>query len=346
MSLLAKFFNQIKSSQEDIASDGLKYILQNSVFAQKYIKTLLFSKTGIEIPELRYTSQLVKQELGRTDISGLDISGNEILIIEAKFWASLTENQPVSYIERLGENSVLLFLCPTLRKNSLFIELKKKLSEQNIAFGTDDEEKKIILKNGKYILIQSWNEILEPIKIVLKENKENGLVSDIDQIIGFCDVVDSNSFIPLSEEDLSPNFGRKVSSFYSLVDEVIAELSKHKDYRQEKLTEGKPKKEAGYYKYRYFKNLGLTFGLNFNYWAKYADTPFWVIITEKDFKQTEKLKFTLRKGVGGISNPIFEDNNGQLIYPIYPPKFLDKDGVVKSMITQIVEVYQKITEAE
>ena len=123
MSLLAKFFNQIKSSQEDIASDGLKHILQNSVYAKNYLQTLIFAKTNIQLPELNYTNQISKNELGRTDISGLDINSEENLIIEAKFWASLTENQPISYLKRINANRVLLFVCPTLRKNSLFIEL-------------------------------------------------------------------------------------------------------------------------------------------------------------------------------------------------------------------------------
>ena len=255
MSLLAKFFNQIKSSQEDIASDGLKHILQNSVYAKNYLQTLIFAKTNIQLPELNYTNQISKNELGRTDISGLDINSEENLIIEAKFWASLTENQPISYLKRINANCVLLFVCPTLRKNSLFIELKRKLNEENISFVPDDLTLKLVLENGKQILVQSWNEILEPIKEILKENNQQRLVSDIDQIIGFCEVIDSNSFIPLSENDLSPEIGRKISSYYFLVDEVINELSKNENYKQDRLTEGKPAREAGYYKYRKYKNF-------------------------------------------------------------------------------------------
>ena len=342
MSLLAKFFNQIKSSQEDIASDGLKHILQNSVFAKNYLKTSIFAKTNIELPELNYTNQISKSELGRTDISGLDINGDEILIIEAKFWASLTENQPISYLKRLQENSILLFVCPTLRKNSLFIELKKKLSEENIQFTPDDLTLKLVLENGKQILVQSWNEILEPIKEILKENNQNRLVSDIDQIIGFCEVIDSNSFIPLSENDLSPEIGRKISSYYFLVDEVINELSKNENYKQDRLTEGKPAREAGYYKYRKYKNYGITFGINFSYWTQFADTPFWLKITELDFKQSENLKFNLRKISTNLTNQIFENNLDELFYPIYPPKFSDKDKVVREMTNQIVEIYEKL----
>ncbi|MEJ8590341.1 hypothetical protein JSO54_03715 [Riemerella anatipestifer] len=342
MSLLAKFFNQIKSSQEDIASDGLKHILQNSIYAKKYLQTLIFAKTNIQLPELNYTNQISKNELGRTDISGVDINGDENLIIEAKFWASLTENQPISYLKRINKNGVLLFVCPTLRKSSLFVELKRKLNEENLAFVADDLTLKLVLQNRKQILVQSWNEILEPIKEILKENNQQKLVSDIDQVIGFCEVIDSNSFIPLSENDLSPEIGRKISSYYSLVDEVISELSKNENYKQDRLTEGKPAREAGYYKYRKFKNYGVTFGLNFNYWTQFTDTPFWLKITELDFKQSENLKFNLRKISTALPNQIFENSSDELFYPIYPLKFSDKDKVIKEMTKQIVEIYEKL----
>ena len=119
MSLLARFFNQIKSSQEDIASEGLRYILQNSDLAKSIINGQIKSKTNLQLQELNYVSQISKTGLGRTDISGIDINGNEIVIFEAKFWASLTENQPASYLKRLPDNSVLAFICPSLRKSSL-----------------------------------------------------------------------------------------------------------------------------------------------------------------------------------------------------------------------------------
>ena len=179
-------------------------------------------------------------------------------------------------------------------------------------------------------------------RVFSQENNQQRLVSDIDQIIGFCEVIDSNSFIPLSENDLSPEIGRKISSYYFLVDEVINELSKNENYKQDRLTEGKPAREAGYYKYRKYKNYGITFGINFSYWTQFADTPFWLKITELDFKQSENLKFNLRKISTNLTNQIFENNLDELFYPIYPPKFSDKDKVVREMTNQIVEIYEKL----
>ncbi|MEC5396193.1 hypothetical protein, partial [Bergeyella sp. RCAD1439] len=114
----------------------------------------------------------------------------------------------------MEENSILVFICPTLRKKSIFTELKRKLFEENIYLSENKELLTFVTENNKHILIQSWNEVLEPIKNLLKENQDERLVSDVDQIIGFCEVIDKNSFIPLTENDLSPEIGRRINSYY------------------------------------------------------------------------------------------------------------------------------------
>jgi len=339
-SLLGQFYNRIKGSQEDIASEGLRYILQNSDLSKSIINSQIKSKTNIQLPELNYVSQASKIDLGRTDISGIDINGNEIIIFEAKFWASLTENQPISYLKRLPFNSVLIFICPSLRKNSLYIELDKKLKEQKLEFETDENLLKFELEDNKFILIQSWTEILLPIKTILQANNKDNLVSDIDQILGFCEVIDKNSFIPLTDKDLSPEIGRSISSFFELVNEVISELSKSKYYSRGTLTEGKPK-EFGYYKYRNYNGYIITFGLNFGYWAKLADTPFWLQVDGPDFKQTPELKIKLKSVSSIISKPIFE-TNADLFFPIYPAKYEDKNSVIKNMVEQIDEIFNEL----
>lgn len=342
MSLLAKFFTQIKSSQEDIASDGLKHILQNSLVAKSYLKTLLFSKTQIELPELTYTNQVTKKDLGRTDISGLNNLGNEVLILEAKFWASLTENQPISYLKRMESNSILVFICPSLRKKSIFTELKRKLVEGNIEFRENKELLTLATENNKQIVVQSWNEILEPIRNLLKENNDERLVSDIDQIIGFCEVIDKNSFIPLSENDMSPEIGRRINSYYILIDEIFNELSKNENYKQDKLTEGKPKNGFGFVKYRKYDNLTFSFGLNYTNWTEFADTPFWLKVTEQNFEQSQSFKSNFYKIAPQLRNQIFETNLGGIYYPIYPTLFEDKEKVAKDMSEQIIEICEML----
>jgi len=344
MSLLAKFYNQIKISHEDIVSESLTYILEKSAVAKEVIATQIQSKTGSSIPTLHYHTQIVKENLGRTDISGIDSQGKEKVILEAKFWASLTENQPISYLKRLDNNGTLVFICPSLRKVSLYKELFRRIQSEKLPFEEFSNSFKL---NNQYILIWSWTEILELIKAELKIHQETELLSDIDQLIGLCEVVDKNSFLPLTEKDLSPNIGKKVNSFYEIVDGVIAELSKNEQCNNEGLTQGGKKNR--YYVYRNYYNYTISFGLNFEYWAKEADTPFFLKIEERNdkitnihkgkYSQPEELKSKIKKLTLIIGKTILEDKKEGNFIPIYPKTEEDKDNVIKDMVAQINEIF-------
>ena len=109
-SLLGQFYNKIRGSQEDIASEGLAYILQRSESARIALRKIIKLESGLDFDDINYTTQNVGEKLERTDISGYDFDNREVIILEAKFWASLTDNQPIGYLERLSENSILVFI--------------------------------------------------------------------------------------------------------------------------------------------------------------------------------------------------------------------------------------------
>jgi hypothetical protein len=62
-----------------------------------------------------------------------EVGGRQKLIIEAKFWASLTENQPLGYLDRQSrqfgadEDRLLVFLAPTRRRHLLTAELEQRM---------------------------------------------------------------------------------------------------------------------------------------------------------------------------------------------------------------------------
>ena len=107
-SLLGQFYNKIRGSQEDIASEGLVYILKQSLESRMVINQIVKSNTNLNFSDLLFQTQNVGKELERPDISGKDDTGKEVLIIEVKFQASLTINQPNGYLKRLKENKFLL----------------------------------------------------------------------------------------------------------------------------------------------------------------------------------------------------------------------------------------------
>ena len=53
-SLLGQFFNRIKGSLEDIASEGLTYILQQSTSARKAISSMIKNDVELELDIQNY----------------------------------------------------------------------------------------------------------------------------------------------------------------------------------------------------------------------------------------------------------------------------------------------------
>ena len=63
----------------------------------------------------------------RPDMAGIDSKGIETILCEMKFYASLTINQPLGYIDRLKNNNGkgLIFVCPNIRLTNLWATLNE-----------------------------------------------------------------------------------------------------------------------------------------------------------------------------------------------------------------------------
>jgi hypothetical protein len=337
-SLLGQFYTRIKGSQEDIASEGLVYILNRSKAARDVIGRIIKSDLGLDLPDLTYVSQNTGIKLERPDVTGCDDNGQERVIFEAKFWASLTDNQPVEYLNRLKENSALIFVCPTLRVRPIFDAVLSRLRSASYNF-IDKPEKHILnLEHNRYIIIKTWDEILGGIKLALSQDNNPSLLSDIDQIIGFCNTIDNEAFLPISSDDLSPKYARRINSYYDLIDKVTDELKKRKiaDTVGLKATGQK----YGYTRYFSVRNYGLALNVKFESWARDADTPFWVSIKEKTGKgnpwlTSDKLRRVFRDIVSQFNYKKITNNWGDDLFALFPLLDKTEDLVVDDMADQI-----------
>ena len=106
---------------EDIATEGLAYVLNKSSASRKALDDLL-AEGGLTVaPITRVETQKTLPGKCRIDLVGIGNDQSTPLIIEAKFGASLTDNQPNSYLDWLSEESasILLFLVPDSRIREL-----------------------------------------------------------------------------------------------------------------------------------------------------------------------------------------------------------------------------------
>jgi hypothetical protein len=334
-SLLGQFFTSIKGSQEDIASKSLAYILEKSNSAKNVINDIIKNKTNLTFENLKYITQSVGKNKERPDISGIDTHGNERIIIETKFWSSLTDNQPIEYLNRLKEQTVLIFVCPKLRELSLLGEIEIKIQHSNITYKNNNGFE---VEGNKYIFVIDWQSILVMIKQTLIENNEIKLVSDIDQIIGFCEIIDNNTFLPIQDYDLSPSTAKRIISYYDLLDKIYDKLQKEiKAYKGTLKATGQ---RFGYTIYFMINNYCITLELHFLFWQKIADTPFWIAIKpEWNKPQPVDFRDKLKKISAKTNIKIYENDFNDLLYFALKPKLNEvEDVVIDDIVRQIIMI--------
>jgi hypothetical protein len=336
-SLLGQFFSSIKGSQEDIASMGLVYILQSSKTARDYLGRIIASHAGIDLGPLTFTAQETGEKGERPDISGRDGSGRETLIIEAKFWASLTSNQPVAYLDRLGANSVLVFICPQLREISLRGEIEACLD----GFSYEKTGGSFRFDGSKVLFVINWSALLAGLREALREKNES--VSDIDQIIGFCEVIDNSVFFPIQDSDMSPAVARRVNSYCDMIDKVVDRL---------KLAQGittanyrATAQKYGYTRYFALGEYGFALEVNLKSWETLADTPFWLSVNllngNGSFDQPTQFKDAIRKASANTKVRIF-DVNQTLFFAIEPKRNAPEESVTNGIIDEFSKVLTEL----
>jgi hypothetical protein len=338
-SLLGQFYSRIKGSQEDIASEGLTYILQRSKAARVALYKIIKNDFGRDFGDLSFSTQNAGDKLERPDISGYNLEGKEVLIIEAKFWAALTENQPLEYLKRLQDNSALIFICPTLRVRPILDELQVRIKNSLIYTWEIIDANSIKVEN-KYISVKTWDEILSVIRLHLVQNNEQALLSDIDQIIGLCNTIDNETFLPLQSEDFSPSIARRINSYYDLVDKVVDELKK----RGIADTTGVRATPQKYGYTRFFKvgELGVSINLKLDFWAKWADTPFWInfadIISPKTWSRSPELSLKMKNVSSQLGITSYESIFKWVFFPLYPLLNKTEDIVINDLTDQIIRL--------
>ena len=125
---------------ERAATEALRHILQQSAAAQESMQGMLLN-AGADVGSLtRFKTEVAGDEGERVDLVCSDGDGVERVLIEAKFWAGLTDNQPNTYLARLPEDthSALLFVAPAQRLETLWPELCRRAEQQHELQFTSD----------------------------------------------------------------------------------------------------------------------------------------------------------------------------------------------------------------
>ena len=339
---------------ENIAVEALGHILSTSPAAVRALEDMLRTG-GAEVGEIaRMKTQASGEEGTQPDLAASDQHNRERVLIEAKFWAGLTDNQPVAYLKRLPKNqaSVLLFVAPAARLNTLWAELCRKVSESESGIELrPDRDKAEGLRSAtaggeRRLMLTSWAELLRHMEE--SANGEQPTENDIQQLRGLTQQMDQEAFLPLRPEELSPEFPRRLISIVKLINDVIECLEQAKlADRRWRLTNNQM--EYGRYLLLPRAGAGTWFGLDCDKWATVRDTPLWLYLYgENDDWQGVKPLSEIRDNLRRPDlqdPPEFIDKGDHLVIPIYLPVAVAEDAVLKAVVERIKEIGNLINPA-
>ena len=132
MSVLAHVVLNGSVPSEPAATQALTHILNSSPdIARSFVSILRPTKVDFEPGHIK--AELAHED-SRPDLTIHDIHGRVRAIVENKFWAGLTDAQPVSYLRDLPDDppASLLFIVPQRRVATVWNELKLRCTQEGL----------------------------------------------------------------------------------------------------------------------------------------------------------------------------------------------------------------------
>lgn len=183
------------------------------------------------IAEVR--TQATGEDGARPDLAVFDENGSEWFLIEAKFWAGLTENQPLTYLQRPPEQktSALLFVAPHARRGSLWAELGRRIKESDLDILFKREENSEGLLSARvgersWLISTSWTSLLDRMAARVSAAGDPQTSADIAQLRGLATQEDTTAFMPLRAKELGPDIPRRLIGLTTLVDHATQRLKR------------------------------------------------------------------------------------------------------------------------
>ena len=190
-SLLGAVAKRHAYSLEDAATDALSFILSHRASARKALSEFLKDDAGQPLPVTKVESWAATEHGAIPDLACLDEHDNVVAFIESKFWATLTDHQPVTYWRALSADnpSVLLFLAPHSRieSGSLWDELVDRLRKADIEVVDESRSDGLVTaaaKDGRRLMLSSWDVLLGHIAEAARRDGDSQVCFEIAQLQG------------------------------------------------------------------------------------------------------------------------------------------------------------------
>ncbi len=354
-SLLAHLANRFTNLTETLATEALGYILSQSALARGALQEMLVSGGADVDPITRVVTEFeinvkakddAKARKARIDLVGFCEGDAKRALIEVKFWAGLTENQPNTYLDELLKNeepSALLFVAPESRLETLWPEIIRlanddKTERFSLSETTGTALQSAVVNGGHHrLMLTSWRAMLR--EMSGKVGGDMTVVKDIEQLQALCDQQDRAAFLPLNAGELGPGFSKRAIDLYYLFHAVINRVHKEGIANGKRLAMAKL--EANFGRYTRLGDsevVGVVWiGIHYEFGTLHRETPFWVILGWGGGR-IEEIRERLDAARRRDGLDYIDTEHGKTpvsLVPIHLPAGVEYEAVLNSVVEQI-----------
>jgi hypothetical protein len=341
MSILADLCLKFQTHPENLATEALGILLNESALGDAFTRLIAGETAQVLEAPVEFRTQATGDEDERPDLVGFTPDGAGRLVVEAKFWATLTPNQPVGYLKRLQHlvPGWLVFVAPEARHEILWNEILSRMKTEGLSIssvGAAKPELRSMNVGSSVVVLVSWRLVISTLAAAARAVAHLRTL-DIDQLGALASRMETDAFLPLREHELSPSHGRRFYQFTEIVDDAIA--------RAETLgvckKAGNKTGGAGYYGtsiliggYKFF------FCVSAWSWGFYAGTPFWLTFSEFEPGEWPEVLSRLAPLAAEAPPRLLRDRRYRNlpIIPLRPPVGAEKDAVVDELVRQLQDV--------
>lgn len=303
-----------QQAPEPAATRALGYLLRSGKKSGPLRAVIgLLRPTGVQFAPGRVECE-EKFGDGQPDVSLYDADGRLRVLLENKFWAGLTDRQPVGYLDLLDgrPDAAVVFVAPRERIDPLWRELGRRCVAACRALENEERTSDLVFARAGETVVAavSWGKLLATLESAAEKKATRW---DIAQLRGLTNRMEREGFLPFRSEELSASStAKQLLQCYDLVPTIIgacepAEIGGRTGGRRYGNYFHLPPK---------FKRLWL--GVDLEAWRRRGVSPLWIALQaservpvwEKDLDEAhaeiERLKEQASKGIAEVEGQPIE----------------------------------------
>jgi hypothetical protein len=333
---------------ENVATEALHYLLQRPG-ADQAIRDVL-APSGFELPDaLHWRTQAgAVEDSSIPDLVGDDRQGRHRVIIESKFWAGLTDNQPAGYLARQANQfaddeatqRILVFLAPARRLDLLAAEVRELVPIPTSQPGIHGAPMRasqgtVVVSSSPLqgVIVLSWSVLLAALEVRFKSTQDEDSGRDLEQLRGLCDRADNQAILPIGPQEVGADRGRRHYEYCDIVDRIVDRLVAEKivDTKRLKATGAK-----GWYG-RYVRSSSghvLRLYVSAWRWGHLYPSPWWL----RFWGASDALRRAVQPLHTDGTLPYLEMDEGHLYAALRPPVGIEGERIIAELSSAVARV--------